>query len=76
MSAKLEVLITEHRGRMEFDFKVTGKRSPREDAHLVALVAAIEAAVKDFEKVADGCNCPACQRRREREADYARQNLH
>jgi hypothetical protein len=76
MAAKLEVIITEHSGRMEFDVKGSVDRTPREEAHLVAMVAAIKAIVSDFDRRAADCNCPDCRASREREAVHEYPNLH
>ncbi|ORM61998.1 hypothetical protein PRCB_02935 [Pantoea rodasii] len=76
MAAKLEVIITEHSARMEFDIKGSGDRTPREEAHLVALVAAIRAIVSDFDSRAAKCSCPDCRASREREAVHEYPNLH
>lgn len=76
MAAKLEVVITEHSGRMEFVVKGFGERTPREEAHMVALIGVIKSVVNDFDKRAAECDCPACKRKREREADNERQNIH
>lgn len=76
MAAKLEVIITEHIGRMEFGIKGSGNRTPREEAHLVAMVAAIKAIVSDFDRQAAECDCPACKAKRDRETEHERPNLH
>ncbi|WP_158780738.1 hypothetical protein [Pantoea sp. BAV 3049] len=76
MAAKLEVIITEYSERMEFDVKGGGERTPREDTHLVAMIAAIKALVSDFDKRSEECNCASCKASRERKAEYERQNIH
>ncbi|ARF51360.1 hypothetical protein [Pantoea stewartii] len=76
MAAKLEVIITEQNGRMEFDIKGSGGRTPREEARLVMIIAAIKALFSDSDRQAAKCNCPACKESREREAENERPNLH
>lgn len=78
MAAKLEVVITEHGDRMEFDIKGTGERTYREEADMDMIIGVIRSAVarRAGGAMQTRCGCPACTESRKREAENDGSNIH